>query len=155
MTILKKTDKKELIYKILSFFLMVGWICFIFSLSLQPATQSSAVSKGLLTKILYIFYHITKIQVDVLILHNLFRSFAHFTEFFILGIFSLLFYFSALKKRPVYAIITGLAVALCDEMIQFLFAEGRAMQFSDIIIDFSGVILSTVIFYLFYKFAKK
>ncbi len=152
MTISKKTNNKSnIIFKIVSFLLMFGWICFIFSLSLQPASQSSEVSKGLLTRLLGFFYSLTNIKIDVLTFHNLFRSFAHFTEFFILGIFSLLFYFTALKKLPVYALVTGLAVSVCDELIQYFFAEGRAMQIEDIFIDFSGVIFSTIIYYIFYK----
>ncbi len=156
MTISKKTSdktngKKGIIFKIISFLFMIGWICFIFSLSLQPASQSSEVSKGLLTQLLEIFYSLTKIKIDVLTFHNLFRSFAHFTEFFILGIFSLLFFFTALKKLPVYALITGFFVAICDELIQYYFAPGRAMQMKDIIIDFSGVIFSSIMYYIFYK----
>ena len=150
MTILKKINNKRL-FKIISFFLMVGWICFIFSLSLQPASESSAVSKGLLTNILEFFYSLTNIRIDVLTFHNIFRTFAHFTEFFVLGILSILFYFSAMKKRPVYAVITGFSVAICDELIQYFFAEGRAMQIEDIAVDFSGIVFSTIIYFLFYK----
>ena len=156
MTILKKTNnknshKQEILFKFVSFFLMLGWICFIFSLSLQPASQSSAVSRGLLTNILEFFYSLTNIRIDVLTFHNIFRTLAHFTEFFILGILSILFYFSAMKKRPVYAVITGFIVAICDELIQYFFADGRAMQIEDIAVDFLGIIFSTIIYFIFYK----
>ncbi len=155
MIISKKTDKKQVFFKIITFLMMVGWILFIFSLSLQPAVQSSEVSKGLLTKILFLFYSMTKIKVDISAVHNIFRSLAHFTEFFLLGVFSLLFFFSALKSRPVYALATGFITAICDESIQYFFAEGRTMQIEDIAVDFSGVILSSIVFYIVYKFVFK
>ncbi len=145
MTISKK------IKKIVFFLLMVGWICFIFSLSLQPAVQSSAVSSGLLKSILETFYNITKIKIEFAAVHNLFRTFAHFTEFFLLGIFSLLYFFTAMNKKPIYAVITGLCVSICDELIQFYFAEGRAMQFKDIAVDSLGILISSIVFYLIYK----
>lgn len=147
MTTSKKINLKMIIFLIF----MIAWTGIIFSLSLQPAVVSSATSRGLLKKILFVFYSITKIKIEPALIHNLFRTFAHYSEFFVLGIFSLLFFFTSLKKRPIYAIIYGILISICDELIQHFFSEGRTLQLIDIIVDSSGVITASIIFYIIYK----
>lgn len=144
------TSKKISIKTMIFFVLTAFWICVIFHFSLQTAEVSSNVSKGLLTKILNIIYNITNIEIDISSVHNIFRKFAHFTEFFILGIFAVSFFIS-MKSRPIYAIVLGICVAVTDETIQFFTSSGRAMRVTDMLIDASGVIFATLIFYFVWK----
>ena len=148
------TSKK--IKAIIFLVLTVVWICVIFNFSLQSAETSSNVSRGLLVKVLNFIYDITNIRIEPTLVHNLFRKFAHFTEFFILGIFSVSF-FKSINKRPFYSIILGMCVAITDETIQFFTGEGRAKRVTDMLIDTSGVIFATLVFYIFWKlfFYKK
>lgn len=148
------TSKK--IKAIIFLVLTVVWICVIFNFSMQSAETSSNVSRGLLVKVLNFIYDITNIRIEPTLVHNLFRKFAHFTEFFILGIFSVSF-FKSINKRPFYSIILGMCVAITDETIQFFTGEGRAMRVTDMLIDTSGVIFATLVFYIFWKlfFYKK
>lgn len=134
--------------------LTVVWICIIFHFSLQTAEVSSNVSRGLLTKILGILYSVTGIEIEASTVHNLFRKLAHFTEFFVLGIFSVSFFVS-LKSKPIYAVVLGACVAVTDETIQFFTSSGRAMRVTDMLIDTSGVIFATLIFYFFWKLFHK
>lgn len=149
------TSKKINIKAILFFVLIVVWICVIFHFSMQTAEVSSNVSRGLLTKILDTIYNITNFKTEVSTVHNLFRKLAHFTEFFILGILSVSFFVS-LKSKPIYAVILGVCTAVTDETIQYFTSSGRAMRVTDMLIDTSGVIFATLIFYFFWKlFYKK
>lgn len=146
MIISKKTDFKPVVL----FILTVIWIGVIFNFSMQTAQVSSGVSKGLLSKILNVVYNATSIKIEISAVHNLFRKFAHFSEFFILGILSVSLFVS-IKSKPIYSVILGAMVAVTDETIQFFTSSGRAMRVSDMLIDTCGVIFATVIFYIFWK----
>lgn len=144
------TSKKINIKAVIFFILTITWICVIFSFSLQTAEVSSNVSRGMLIKILHWIYNITNIRIEPSLVHNLFRKLAHFTEFFILGIFSVSF-FKSVNKRPIWAIVLGICVAVTDETIQYFTSEGRAMRITDMIIDTAGVVFATLVFYFFWK----
>ena len=133
--------------------LTLAWTGIIFSFSRQPATKSNRVSGGLLKRILDIFYDFTGILVDQSKFINLFRKFAHYTEFFILGIFAVLFFIilkdDNAKKDDVkpYLFAMGYAVliAVCDETVQFFTGAGRAMRVTDMLIDSFGAFTSLLI----------
>ncbi len=146
----KKTDFKPVVF----FILTVIWIGVIFNFSMQTAEVSSNVSKGLLSKILNVIFNITNITIDISLVHNIFRKLAHFTEFFILGILSVSFFVSS-KSKPVFAVVLGAMVAITDEIIQFFTSSGRAMRVTDMLIDTSGVIFATLIFYIVWKIFLK
>ena len=120
------------------------WTYIIISMSMQNAETSNGVSRGLLKALLITFYEITNIEISPDTIHTLFRKMAHFTEFFVLGIFVVLF-FDSIKKNKLLAVLYGAAIAYFDELTQFFTGEGRAMQFSDMIIDTSGAALAVFI----------
>lgn len=140
---------KSIILGIITLF----WTSVIFSFSMQPATQSNQVSDGLLKKILDIFYGFTKIIIEQDQVIHIFRKLAHYTEFFILGIFATLFFLVLTYKnirrenlKPyIYAICYGIIIAISDETIQFYTGAGRAMRITDMLIDSSGVLTSLLI----------
>ena len=132
--------KKPVIYGSLS----VLWIGFIISMSTQNAEKSSSVSRGLLKSMLFVFYKITRIEISPDTVHNLFRKCAHFTEFFILGIFIVLF-LKSINKNKYLALIYGAIVAFSDELTQLFTGDGRSMQFSDILLDTFGVFVAVLI----------
>lgn len=141
--------KKLKIYIVLT----LCWSCIIFSFSLQPAETSSQLSSGvgfwlIETFLPGVFQKIDTIPEETLEFgHFLLRKTGHFSEYFILGVLSLLTLFQTkLKNIEIKAIVYCLMVASIDETIQ-LFVSGRSGQVTDVILDsvgaLAGIILST------------
>ena len=89
------------------------------------------------------------------ITHAIFRKLAHFSEFFLLGLESNYLYFlinGVKKERLAEVISAGLFVAVIDESIQILSKRGPAVV--DVLIDYSGYILATAIFFCVIFIAK-
>ena len=115
----------------------LSWMVVIFSLSAQTAGDSSALSGGLLQKLLQVF--------PFPISEFLLRKFAHFSEFALLGIlFYLALLATALVPKPWLALLLTALYAVSDEVHQ-LFVPGRACQFRDMCIDTSGALLGIAI----------
>lgn len=143
----RKEKTKALILTVVSVLI----IAFIFRNSLQDAEQSTLESSfvgELINKMMSFF------GIDTASLRDMalpLRKAAHFTEFFILGT-SLYFTFSAYMiknvKKAVLSLVFGFCVACIDETIQ-IFSPGRASQFTDVLIDTSGVLCALLIFSLF------
>ena len=82
------------------------------------------------------------------------KALGHFGVFFILGIFSLLTYFIFFKKRQWFYSIpihfaSGYLVAVLSEFIQ-LYVPGRSGLHKDVMIDYSGFLLSSALVLLIY-----
>lgn len=75
------------------------------------------------------------------------RKLAHFTEFFILGLEVSLYValFLPSLKMMILSYIFGILIASADETIQIFSGRGPAVK--DVMIDFLGFIVSTVIIY--------
>ncbi len=131
-------DSKKLIFKrVIYTAITCIIICFIFIQSLLPGDISSAESSKVLAFLNAVADYIGLGQIFT---HDFVRTFAHFTEFAFLGLFSFLTYKSYKIKRMspiIITIITYPLVAIIDEIIQ-IFTVGRAFQFTDILIDISG-----------------
>lgn len=85
------------------------------------------------------------------------RKAAHFTEYSILGALLSVTFYLYLRKRSrilMTALPTGALVAVCDELIQ-LFPAGRSCQVSDMVLDFCGVLFSTLIVILIISLSEK
>lgn len=136
-----KTGRK---YFILT--MTILWILLIFSFSLQPGEASGDLSSGFGR---WLLQHLLpglleKIEIwpveQIELWHTVLRKGAHFTEYFVLGIWMLL---SARafrgKKRSVLwlAWVACILVASADETIQ-LFVEGRAGRVVDVLLDSAG-----------------
>ena len=150
MTTLTNLTKKNKIRAAIFGVLSVIWTGFIISMSTQNAEKSTGVSRGILKSILLTIYKITNIAISPDTVHNLFRKLAHFTEFFILGLFVVLF-LKSINKNKLFAVIYGFIVAFSDELTQLFMGGGRSMQFSDMLIDISGVLFAVLIIYFISK----
>ena len=119
---------------------------FIWTNSLLPADVSSAQS-GFIVGIADDILSFVGIHLDINTLHLIIRKFAHFFEFFVLGI-SLSIYMIKEKKKIYHVIWIGLVIAIIDEIIQ-LFSDGRASSLFDVGIDTLGIIFGIflVMFY--------
>ncbi len=137
--------------RIISVVLLVLVMFTIFSLSAQPANDSSKTSGGTIDLILKVFYPpyknmSAKEQKDLRsVLSFPIRKLAHFTLYFALGLAAFLsvFTYTEIKYR-LRIIISGaicLVYSVSDEIHQY-FVPGRACRFYDILIDCLGAFLA-------------
>lgn len=137
--------------KIIFTFFSVAAVAFIFYNSSLSAVDSGTHSSSITVLINNILH---SLSVDITISDFFVRKCAHFVEYFVLG--TLLFYtvlsYSKSIAKSYITLIIGLIVASVDEFIQ-LFSVGRSPQLSDVLLDFCGVFVATVIFYSITKIA--
>ena len=137
---------------------MILWIVFIFGNSLQIADISSEHSSFIKDLINMILSYIPFVDIEL----NSFviRKLAHMFEFFVLSMLcakTLLVsnYFNKYdNKLRMLEIIFCFGVASIDETIQ-LFVPGRAVLFSDVLIDTSGAIIAMIILTVINKLKTK
>lgn len=129
---------KQIILLTLAIFINI-FIWYQSSLSAEISGERS----GMITDIVVNVLDKVNIQTDRLTVGMIVRKLAHFTEFFFFGLLWSLFYLTFKKPKSAFIItfIQGSAVACIDEFIQ-RFVPGRAMQFTDVLIDVSGVVIS-------------
>jgi VanZ family protein len=118
------------------YILDILWVLFIFGRSMKPAPESSLESDWILNLVHIFIPSATEHFV---------RKLAHFTEFGILGLLvSLTESMRSSESRVIAAgSLFGLAVAICDELIQ-LTSPGRSCQISDMLLDFSGALAASL-----------
>ena len=141
----------------ISLILLVAWMCVIFCFSAENAEKSDSTSDEVIVKVVEHVYPKYKTlpekeQKEVVEKFSFpVRKLAHFSEFFLLGILSAVFFatFISIKVnlRVVLALLLGLLYATSDEIHQ-LFIDGRACRFTDVLIDFSGVALAVLLIYI-------
>ncbi len=69
------------------------------------------------------------------------RKIAHFTEFAALGFFAEMFFRGRhTPYRTLLLLLLGLAVGICDELLQIFTGRGAAV--TDVLIDFSGYLFA-------------
>lgn len=157
--------KKLIAIRIILIILTVAVMTTIFLLSADNADESNAKSElfsdSLVYKILATFdlseEQIQKvIDVSVLIV----RKTAHFAEYAVLGFLlasvCVSFYLKPSLTVPI-SFFTGTLYAISDEIHQY-FVPGRSCQFSDMLLDSSGVICGItflLVIVLLYKFIQK
>ena len=138
------------------------WMAFIFLLSAQTATESSSlslhISKCVAEKAVDILPYEYTSGVSVhdiaLLIQPIIRKVAHFVEFAILGV--LLFLWArcwAFRRAGLLAIGLGALYAGGDELHQF-WVQGRGGQWSDVLLDSSGVVFGIGLFMLMQSMRK-
>ena len=138
------TSKKLLVKRIVLCFLSLFMIGFIFFNSSLDADASSEGSMSI-TQMMNSFF--SSLNINLVLSENFIRKLAHFAEYFVLGS---LMYFTVRSfdvRRRVCAFLVpliGFAVASVDETIQ-LFSYGRSGQFTDVLLDFIGVIIAVFV----------
>ena len=146
----------QTILKILYILLVVLFIAFIFSNSLESRETSTSKSTGVLKAINEILENINS---PITLKEVFIRKCAHFTEFFILGslLFGLLCMYKCVNKSNlVYAGFFGCLVAMTDETIQYF--SNRGSMLLDVWLDFIAASCALLIFgsiYFAYKKRKK
>ena len=139
--------KRELLVKISRYILIaliLLTLAFIFYQSILPPDESTETSDAVGGFLEEIFPPDT--EAGEFVLTNV-RKIAHFTEFFILGVWTAFYavFFIKRYKAYLFSLPTALLVALADETIQIF--SGRGPMIFDVWIDFFGFASSAVIIY--------
>ncbi len=124
--------------------MLILWMSFIFIMSQQPGDTSSQQSR--LVLLLFSFLGIDLNGVFGNMATFIVRKGAHFTEYFILYIFIyriLIMYYS--KRKSWILGILGVFFYACTDEIHQLFIDGRVGAFTDVLIDTSGGVFSSIV----------
>lgn len=134
---------KKTILKIL----IILWMILIFTLSNQPADDSTQLSDGFISKTIGNIYKITHKNIKEEKLTeiktkytHITRKTAHFTIYLILGLLIGLLlkqYNITTKQIIIYGILICMLYAITDEIHQ-IFVQGRSGEIRDVLIDTCG-----------------
>lgn len=148
-----KLSLKRKISLIITIILTLGTLAFIWGSSMLPKTQSAEQSGGVFSVFKVVF---DAIFGEGVITPEIFRKLAHGTEFLVLGIELnlLLFIIGKYNYKNIYLpLATGLLVGVIDECIQIL--SDRGPMVTDVLIDFGGVVVASLIFFIVWLIVKK
>lgn len=134
-------------YVILIFIILM--MMAIFGFSSKNSRVSDKMSKGLINVVVSGYEKIFNISLNNQEIQDklnfIVRKTAHFTEYFILGLFLYLFIEEfKITSTYWYVALIGLVFAATDEFHQ-LFVSGRTAKITDVLIDTSGIMLSLII----------
>ena len=158
-----KEKRKRAAWRIVLIVLYALYTAWIFSNSLKTADVSTEQSGSVVDGVQAIFAAIfpngwvaNAQGEDLALFHAIVRGVAHFLEFALLGALSIWVCRAYTKEKKWYLVpfIVSLIVAVVDECLQ-IFTDGRAFEWTDILIDFSGAIAGVAFAVLTLVIAKK
>ena len=136
----------------------------IFTLSHQPASESSQTSGSVIRLLVQFFIKdfenlSNSEQLDIISsLQFIVRKGAHFSAYFVLGIFSFFTFLTytspALLWRSIISLSICFIFSISDEIHQ-LFVPGRSGEIRDVLIDTSGSLLSILILFFIFSIIYK
>lgn len=137
---------------------VILWMALIFSLSHQPATESSEMSSGITKFVIEAAQQVMSVtEADFDVLEHIVRKNAHFFIYLVLGVLVV----HAFTKSGAHsskaigsAISTCVLYAMSDEFHQ-LFIDGRSGEFSDVLIDSSGASLGIILYWFAGKMLRR
>lgn len=146
-----KTKRK--IFLVADIIIICLTLAFIWGNSMLSQVQSAGESEQVYGGIKELLDTVFGVGV---ITEGLIRKFAHFFEFFVLAVELNLVFVILKDKRAlgfIFSLLFGLFVAFFDETLQIF--SGRGALITDVILDFSAVVLVTAVFILIYIIRKK
>ncbi len=139
--------------RILSVICLISWMGLIFYLSSQTASESSAVSGGVIKMVAEKFYpefqNLNSSEKQALIesLQGIVRTLAHYCIYIGLGFFAFLSFVSYVnlkfKTRLFWMFSVSAVYSVSDEIHQN-FVSGRSMQLIDVAVDCLGIITALI-----------
>jgi VanZ family protein len=137
--------------QLISWAAVLLWMALIFTLSHQPATESSQLSSGITEMVVTALENfIPDAAEQAELLQHIVRKNAHFMIYLVLGLLAL----NAVRagggrgiRYPIAALALCVVYAMSDEFHQ-LFIEGRSGEVRDVFIDSSGAAVGIVAFLL-------
>ena len=146
--------------KIINIILVIISMLAIFLFSSEKADDSNITSRKITSKFVRVIdkdKDKQKLKATVEEKDSITRKAAHFLEYALLG-FLVLNMLKDYKKINIKLIIISILIcilyAISDEIHQY-FVPGRSCQFTDVLIDSTGSVLGTILyFYIFSNFKK-
>lgn len=151
---------KKVITCIILWSLVIGLMGFIFSMSAEPAAESSETSGNTLRAIFKVIFPGFKdfdeaMQQHIIDQNQYFiRKTAHFSVYTLLGILVSLAMSQHIKRFSLISYGIGTLYAVSDEIHQ-LYVPGRSGQISDVLLDSAGVALGCIILFILYRSITK
>lgn len=140
-------------FRVIVIILTAAMIAFALIHSAMPAEISAQESAGVLE---LLAQFLKSVGLESALTDHIVRKLAHFAEYTAIGVLLTSCAYSFDRLRPfrytTTVLFAGLATAVTDETIQ-LFSEGRSGQITDVLLDFSGVLLgfaAALAFYIIY-----
>ncbi len=131
------------IYRIISILAVISVMGVIFFFSAQNGKESTQTSNFVVDLLSVVF------KGDIA--HEFLRTFAHFSEYAVLGFLMYnVFYSFNVKFSPLVSATLSWAYAWSDEIHQH-FVPQRAFQFFDLAVDFGGIIFGTTVIFLLFR----
>ena len=157
-----KMSKKIIAYRSILIALLIIVFINIFGFSSQDSEESGNLSRTITVSITKNIKVIQKLEVDernkVLdVLETVVRKLAHFSEYTVVGILIMLLMSTFnLKNINKFFISVGVGfLYACSDELHQLFVPGRSAQFTDVLIDTSGVFMGCIIVFLMILFIKR
>ncbi len=147
---------KKIIISIILWALVISLMGFIFSMSAEPAVESTETSGKTLRAIFNIIYRgfkdFDEAKQQYIIEQNqhFIRKTAHFSVYTLLGMLVSLAIAQHTNKFSLISYGTGTLYAISDEIHQ-LYVPGRSGQISDVLLDSAGVALGCILIFIIYK----
>lgn len=145
--------------KIIYLILIVLCMSTIYLFSNKNSTSSNSTSKKVVNSIVTVYENITNKKINKGQLTNKLnypiRKLAHYSVYFILGIFIYkLILLTKYKHKEAIALLLCFIYASLDEFHQ-LYVSGRTGQIKDVLIDTLGALTAITIIYLLNKTRKR
>lgn len=137
-----RRQTKVYVWRVLFTLVLVAWVAFIFSNSLQIGSVSSGVSGRVLAIIKTALKNIGWENAANRITEHLVRKLGHYCEYTLEGFILMMcvrVYTSRYMRYLSWPMLGGLLTGLADETIQ-LSTSGRSSLVTDVWIDFAGVL---------------
>lgn len=139
-------------------FIFVGLIFFNITASLQSGSSSSGLSYTFTQAVINVINKIIpSISIDFDSFHVIIRKLVgHFGYFGFMAIFGGLTFYGFIQKSRLSVIISGivgLKISFLSEAMQFM-AIDRGPSLIDVLIDFSGYFIMTVIMFFIFNFIE-
>lgn len=139
--------------KLFSWIILILWMLIIFCFSQQSGNSSTELSDGILNQLIKFI----PFSIDYHLLSFIIRKFAHFSEYFILGILSVnvLYQYQSLDlKHIIFIILFCCGYAITDEIHQ-MFIDERTPKILDVVIDSFGSICGILLYKMIFAQNKK
>lgn len=132
-------------------------IAFIWSNSIKVG-DSSMQQSNFVKELFISFFAFFGMNIENTFFIEFIRKFAHFFEYFVLGLELALFkniYYKTSKKALYCLFSIGALVAIIDESIQLIPKLGRSGEFFDVCIDVLGVFIAFFVVFVVSKKIKR
>lgn len=147
--------------KVIKFILVILCMFTIFMFSSDKDYESSKKSNSVILGIADMFSkgNISKTDKNNYIKKYVFivRKSAHFTIYLILGllVISLLKEYMIISWKSILISLLVVFLYACSDEFHQLFVSGRSCEFRDVLIDSSGGLVGSYLYYLFYNLRRK